>query len=156
MSDQGRKYTAQNMVVYYQPRLCIHAAECVRGLPEVFDTQKKPWIQPEHASAEAVARVIERCPSGALQYERLDGGAAEAMPDTLSIRLVPDGPLYVRGPIMLKSATGEVLFEGTRAALCRCGASQNKPFCDNSHLQNSFQAEGGWLKFELPGEVLDG
>lgn len=156
MSDQGRRYTAQHVVVYYQPRLCIHAAECVHGLPEVFDTQKKPWIQPEHASAEAIARVIERCPSGALQYERLDGGKAEAMPHTLSIRLVPDGPLYVRGSILLKSDMGEVLLEGARTALCRCGASQNKPFCDNSHRQNGFRAEGGWLIFEPPGEVSDG
>lgn len=155
MSDKGRKYTAQEIVVYYQPRLCIHAAECVRGLPEVFDTQKKPWIQPEHAAAQVIAEVIERCPSGALQYERLDGGAAEAMPDTLSIQLVPGGPLYTRGPIVLKDVSGQVIFEGTRAALCRCGASQNKPFCDNSHLQSGFQAEGGWLKLELSGEVLD-
>ncbi len=155
MLDKGRKYTAQDIVVYYQPRLCIHAAECVRGLPEVFDTQKKPWIQPAQAAAEVIAEVIERCPSGALQYERLDGGAAEARPDTLSIRLVPDGPLYTRGPIVLKEASGQVIFEGTRVALCRCGASQNKPFCDNSHLQSGFKAEGGWLKLELSGAALD-
>lgn len=156
MSNQGRKYTTQDIVVYYQPHLCIHAAECVRGLPAVFDTQKKPWIQPERASAEAIAEVIQRCPSGALQYGRLDGGAAEPTPASLRVQMVPGGPLYVRGPIVLKDAAGAVIFEGTRAALCRCGASHNKPFCDNSHPQTGFQAEGGWLLLELPGEASDG
>ncbi len=70
--------------------------------------------------------------------------------------MVPGGPLYVRGPIVLKDAAGAVVFEGTRAALCRCGASQNKPFCDNSHLQVGFQAEEGWLLLELPDEASDG
>jgi uncharacterized Fe-S cluster protein YjdI/CDGSH-type Zn-finger protein len=148
--DTGKKYPAPDILVYYQPRLCIHAAECVRGLPEVFDTSRKPWIAPQQASAQAIAEVIERCPSGALQYERLDGGAQEPVPQSASVRLVPDGPLYVRGPITLKDPEGNMIFRSTRAALCRCGASQNKPFCDNSHLQTGFQAPPGEL--DLGGE----
>ncbi|MBI5812766.1 MAG: (4Fe-4S)-binding protein [Meiothermus silvanus] len=145
--DRGKAYPAPGIRVYYQPRLCIHAAECVRGLPEVFDTSRKPWIQPEQASAEAIAEVIRRCPSGALQYERLDGGPQEPAPQSSSVRLVPDGPLYVRGPLTLKDPEGNVIFQGTRAALCRCGASKNKPFCDNSHLETGFQAPPGELDF---------
>lgn len=146
MSDKGRKYSTQQIVVYYQPRLCIHAAECARGLPEVFRPQEKPWVQPEHSSPEAIAEVVARCPSGALQFERLDGGASEAIPGSLSITLVPNGPAYMRGPISLKDDQGLVLYQGTRLALCRCGQSHNKPFCDNSHPSIGFQAEGSQLE----------
>jgi uncharacterized Fe-S cluster protein YjdI/CDGSH-type Zn-finger protein len=142
---RGRSYKSEQIVVYYQPRLCIHAAECVRNLPQVFDTGKKPWIQPEHSSAEAIAGVVSRCPSGALQFERLDGGQGEAV-SALAVTLVANGPAYLRGPIALKDAAGNILYEGKRVALCRCGASGNKPFCDNSHLSTGFQAEPGGLE----------
>jgi uncharacterized Fe-S cluster protein YjdI/CDGSH-type Zn-finger protein len=152
MSERGRKYIAEGIVVFYQPRLCIHAAECVRGLGQVFDTQKKPWIQPEHAGVEELVEVIQRCPSGALQFERLDGGEAEAVPQFVSADLMPNGPLYVRGPMVFKNEQGEVVLESTRAALCRCGASKNKPFCDNSHLEVGFQASYGQINLEIPLE----
>lgn len=42
----------------------------MKGLPAVFNVENRPWIQPERASADEVAEVIERCPSGALQYTR--------------------------------------------------------------------------------------
>lgn len=149
MSEKGRKYSAEDIVVYYQPRLCIHAAECVRNLPQVFDTHKKPWIQPEHTSVEELAEIIQRCPSGALQYERLDGGEAEPIPQFVSVDLRPNGPLYLRGPMVFKNEQGEVRLETARAALCRCGASKNKPFCDNSHLEVGFKAEYGQINLEM-------
>ncbi|MFD6679639.1 (4Fe-4S)-binding protein [Micromonospora parva] len=67
---QGRKIT-----VTFEAGRCRHAAECVRGLPEVFDTSQRPWIRPDGAEAELLAEVVGRCPSGALQYELVDGGA---------------------------------------------------------------------------------
>jgi len=154
--EKGRKYTSQSIAVYYQPGLCIHAAECVRGLPQVFDTAKKPWIQPENADAQAIAEVIERCPSGALQFERLDGGLAEPRPESLKAQLMPNGPLYLRGSLVIKDTLGNLLYEGTRVALCRCGASKNKPFCDNSHQEIDFQAEYGLLELEIPLEENHG
>ena len=131
--DRGKTYLAPGIRVYYQARLCIHVAECVRGLPQVFDTSRKAWIQPEQASAE---------------YERLDGEAQEPIPQSSSVRLVMDGPLYVRGPLRVKNAEGNLVFQSTRAALCRCGASKNKPFCDNSHREIGFQAPPGELDWE--------
>lgn len=152
MSDKGRKYTAEGIVVYYQPRLCIHAAECVRGIPTVFDTQKRPWIQPEYATPDQIAEVVQRCPSGALQFERLDGGELEPTPAFVEIRAVENGPLYVRAPLNFQDASGAVIYQGNRAALCRCGASKNKPFCDNSHREIGFQAEASRIVFEVKDE----
>jgi CDGSH-type Zn-finger protein/uncharacterized Fe-S cluster protein YjdI len=137
-------YRGQDIVVTYDLQRCIHAAECVRGLPAVFDTQRRPWVQPDAANADEVAGVVMRCPSGALHFERLDGGAPEEPPARNTIAVRPDGPLYACGAIELTTPEGVVLMEDTRAAFCRCGASQNKPFCDNSHRQAGF-AESGAL-----------
>ena len=75
--DNLRHYTSEAIDVSYDARRCIHAAECIRGLPAVFDTDRRPWILPTGASADAIAAVIENCPSGALHYTRRDGGARE-------------------------------------------------------------------------------
>lgn len=141
-----KAYTAKDITVFYDAKLCIHAAECVRGLPQVFDTSKKPWIQPEHATSDAIAEIIHRCPSGALRYERLDGGTNEIIPDEFTGTFAENGPLYLRGAIKLTSSEGQTLFEGTRVALCRCGASKNKPFCDRSHQEIGFLAAKGGLE----------
>jgi uncharacterized Fe-S cluster protein YjdI len=63
--SQARAYTAPGVRVFYDRGRCLHFAECVRGLPEVFHVGKRPWIQPENASADEVAEVVRRCPSGA-------------------------------------------------------------------------------------------
>jgi CDGSH-type Zn-finger protein/uncharacterized Fe-S cluster protein YjdI len=135
-------YENEEIAVEFDPVLCIHAAECVRGLPEVFDPKKRPWVDPDGASAEAVTRVIERCPSGALRYRRKDGGPAEEVPSDNRVTLVPDGPIYVHGQIILRDAEGELIARETRAALCRCGASANKPYCDGQHEKARFEDDG--------------
>jgi CDGSH-type Zn-finger protein len=83
-----------------------------------------------------------RCPSGALQFEREDGGATEPIPQENAIAVIVDGPLYVRDNVQIKDPLGETLLEDTRVALCRCGESRNKPLCDNSHKQTNFRDEG--------------
>jgi uncharacterized Fe-S cluster protein YjdI/CDGSH-type Zn-finger protein len=141
-----KAYKSNDITVYYNARLCIHAAECVRGLPQVFDTSKKPWIEPSNSSADLVAEIIQRCPSGALHYERLDGGASEPIPQEFTGTFSENGPLYLRGNLKLEDTEGKIIFEGTRVALCRCGASHNKPFCDRSHQKINFEAGKGRLE----------
>ena len=133
-------YTSEDIDVTWDGKRCIHAAECVRRLGEVFDTSKRPWVQPDKASAERVAEVIHHCPTGALHYKRKDDGSAEPVPEETTVQLAGDGPLYLRGNIVLKDTEGNVLLEDTRMALCRCGASENKPLCDNSHKKIGFEA----------------
>jgi len=152
-----KSYDGFAIRVRFDPRRCIHAAECARGLPAVFDPEKRPWIDPDGAPADDVANVIHRCPSGALTYERLDGGPSEPEPDENTVTLSPDGPVYVRGRLQVSSASGEELFTGTRVALCRCGASANKPFCDGAHTDAGFADPGA--TGTLPGataEAADG
>lgn len=64
-----KTYEGREIAVSFDPEVCRHAAECVRGLPSVFDTKARPWIQPDNAGAAEVREVVGRCPSGALQIE---------------------------------------------------------------------------------------
>ena len=67
-------YETDEIIVTFDPNLCIHSGVCVRGLPAVFDVKRKRWVRPDLATAEQVAAQIDRCPSGALQYQMKDGG----------------------------------------------------------------------------------
>lgn len=140
MSTNVKKYSSDSIDVSYDVKRCIHAAECVRGLPAVFDVAKRPWIQPGNASADAVAEVVARCPTGALHFSRKDGASGEAAPAQNRIVVTANGPLYVRGDLQIELAD-ETMPE-TRAALCRCGQSANKPFCDNAHKTAEFTDSG--------------
>ncbi len=140
MPQRIRNYTGEKMDVTYDPGRCIHVAECVRGLPAVFDRSKRPWVQPDNEAADKVATTILACPSGALHYTRKDGGADEVIPTHNTLRLTQNGPLHLRGDITIVNSAGEVILNDTRVTLCRCGASSNKPFCDNSHIATGFQA----------------
>jgi CDGSH-type Zn-finger protein/uncharacterized Fe-S cluster protein YjdI len=133
-------YQGEDIEVYYNLRRCIHAAECVRGLPAVFDRDRRPWIEPDQDSADQVAKVIMKCPTGALYFDRKDDGDAEPLPEINTILVTVDGPLYVRGNVQIKSPDDTTLKQEIRLALCRCGTSANKPYCDNSHLKVAFQA----------------
>ena len=67
-----KAYEGREIEVSFDNEVCEHSGECVRGLPAVFDTKRRPWIEPDGADADEVAAQVERCPSGALQYRRID------------------------------------------------------------------------------------
>ena len=127
----SKDYVGSAVTVTWEPALCIHTGLCTRGLPSVFDVRRRPWIDPDGAGPDEVAEVIERCPTSALRYRRTDAGAQEEVEAITSIEPQQDGPLYVRGPVRVRTGAGTR--ELTRAALCRCGCTGNAPFCDNSH-----------------------
>lgn len=135
-----RTYTSDAIDVHYDTKRCIHAEECVHRLRAVFNPQARPWIQPGNASAEEIASTIETCPSGALAYTRKDGGPAETPDDTNIIHIEAGGPLYVRGVVRITSGDSTWTHEDQRVALCRCGQSNHKPFCDNAHKDAGFDA----------------
>lgn len=137
----ARRYKRDEITVTYQPRRCIHVAECLRRAPNVFNTWEQPWVQVENGTVDEIVDAVERCPTGALQYERNDGGAQEQPRPTNVVLVARNGPYYVRGNLEIVLPDGSVLNE-TRTALCRCGASKNRPFCDNSHRESGFRDAG--------------
>jgi uncharacterized Fe-S cluster protein YjdI len=123
----GKAYEGSEITVYFDARRCRHSAECLRGLPEVFNGRQRPWIAPDAASAALVAEVIGRCPSGALHYQA--AGIAGEQPDVpATVRAVERGPFLLRGDLRIQANGGWVT--DTRAALCRCARSARQPFCD--------------------------
>lgn len=135
-----RVYANDEIEVHWEPRLCIHTKNCVRLLGDVFDPRRRPWVDVDAADAEAIAATVLTCPTGALHFRRLDEGAQEEAPEEATFAPQPDGPLFVRGHVKVVDADGQLIREDTRLALCRCGASQNKPFCDGSHRRIGFRA----------------
>jgi CDGSH-type Zn-finger protein/uncharacterized Fe-S cluster protein YjdI len=142
VSARIREYKGKDIVVRYDVKRCIHAEECVKGLPTVFAKDRRPWVDPDGAGADYVAEVVERCPTGALYHERTDGGPGEELPGQNTVTVTVDGPLYVAGEVDTLLGDGSVVSTDTRVAYCRCGASENKPFCDGRHADAGFEAPG--------------
>ncbi len=133
-----RRYTGSSADVTYNLGRCIHAQYCVNLLAQVFDRSKRPWIAADNAPPDQLGDVIQLCPSGALHIARKDG-VAEPVPKGNVVRLWVNGPLQFNGDLEIDGAKVS-LAEETRATLCRCGSSNNKPFCDNSHRETGFSA----------------
>ena len=132
MAESTRKrYKGRAVEVSYDPARCRHAAECVRGLPAVFDTDRRPWILPDGAAPADVVRVVARCPTGALRTHSRTPTQREQPATPTEVTALPDGPLLLRGDLHL-TAPGGVDEHETRAALCSCGRSANAPHCDGS------------------------
>ena len=127
----------KDITVRFDAKRCIHSRHCVLEAPTVFLANTKgAWLHPETTSVEHIVRVAHECPSGAITYERHDGGPQEKAPQANVICVRENGPYAVSADIAL---LGDAL---TRATLCRCGQSKSKPFCDNSHIKARFAATG--------------
>lgn len=139
MGDEGvETVKGSSATIRFDGRLCIHARRCVLAEPAVFKANVEgAWIDPDAADPEALMQVAINCPSGAIQVTRHDGGVEEPKPKVNTITVRENGPLAVYAEIEL---SGEHI--GTRATLCRCGQSNNKPYCNNSHLGAEFSATG--------------
>jgi CDGSH-type Zn-finger protein/uncharacterized Fe-S cluster protein YjdI len=132
------EYRGNRIVIRNNGTRCIHSRYCVLGRPDVFvPNVAGPWIQPDAAAADTVAAQIALCPSGALLYERIDGGAQEKPPGVNTVRAWENGPLAFHAELEIAGETTSF-----RATLCRCGQSKSKPYCDHSHVETGFTATG--------------
>jgi len=123
-------YEGREVTVTFNPMVCSHAAECGRIAVNIFDDQKRPWVQPDNGTLEQVHAVMAACPSGALALAGDPRGHMTA--PAPQIRVIPNGPYWVQGiepPAPLASADQTP----RKYTLCRCGLSGTKPYCDGSH-----------------------
>ncbi len=143
MSDKKVfKFQGEKVDVSWDGRLCIHVGECTRAKGDLFESGRDPWGQPDLGEADYVAEVIGRCPTGALSYTRKDGGAEETATEANTVTVTNNGPLYLEGDLSIDGAADDMPGVAFRAALCRCGDSANKPFCDNTHEHAEFRDRG--------------
>lgn len=130
-----KKYVNKDLTVIWKPDLCIHSAKCFHGLPKVFNPTVRPWITPTGVSQEEIIVQVKKCPSGALSYE-LNTTPTETMEtqnDITRITVSNKGPYLVKGKFVFVDRDGKEELKEGNIALCRCGASSNKPFCDGTH-----------------------
>ena len=131
-ADQRDEYAGKRITIYDNRSICAHAAACTEKLAAVFRYKQEPWIDPDGADVDAIVKAVNGCPSGALSVS-FGGGGGHAEGVEPGINIAKDGPYCVEGDVEL---TGQSWGEGAekgRYALCRCGGSKNKPFCDGSH-----------------------
>ena len=142
IKDKRRDYAGKKIIVHDNRKICSHAAECVKNLPSVFQLGSRPWINSDGSNVNDVIDTIRKCPSGALSYS-IDG-VEHRDPDEYrdpAITVLKNGPYHITGGIEL---LGDGIQFGEGASkehytLCRCGASQNKPFCDGEHGRIDFK-----------------
>jgi CDGSH-type Zn-finger protein/uncharacterized Fe-S cluster protein YjdI len=144
MSDKKSvyEYEGKQVDAAWDQRLCIHVGECTRAHGELFKSGRDPWGQPDRGEADYVVDVVKRCPTGALTYKRKDGGEAETPEAANRVVVANNGPLYLSGDLEVQGAAEDMPGVRFRVALCRCGQSKNKPFCDNQHEKIDFRDRG--------------
>lgn len=141
IKDKRRDYPGKEITVHDNRKICSHAAECVNNLSSVFKLGSRPWINPDASKMNDIIDVVRRCPSGALSYS-IDGVEYRDPEEQRNpiVTVLKNGPYHITGGIEL---IGENIQFGEGASkehytLCRCGASENKPFCDGAHKSSKF------------------
>jgi len=129
-----KEYSNDDITIVWQAEKCIHSERCWRGLQEVFDPKARPWIKPEGATTAAIRAQVDQCPSGALTwYNKAAGPPAPDHGQTTRVVVMKDGPLLLHGNIEVEQPDGSTSNHQQVTAMCRCGQSGNKPWCDGSH-----------------------
>lgn len=147
--EKKKEYSTGEVTVYWRSELCIHSANCIMALPGVFNTRKRPWINVNGGSTKEIIETVDTCPSRALTYlknpkyktQRLKKKSKKTA-KFARVQLINDGPYMVSGNFIIRDANKKkVKVETEVVALCSCGASKNKPFCDATHLREVLHRE---------------
>jgi uncharacterized Fe-S cluster protein YjdI len=150
MESKDRKYTNGEITVFWKPEKCIHATTCYTELIEVFNPRKRPWVNMNGASTQRIIEVVNKCPTDALTFsynkDLAEGKGAASKLDQpvisekpVEIQIMKDGPIVVTGKIKLTDNLGNVLKTYSITSFCRCGHSNNQPFCDGMHRKMGFE-----------------
>lgn len=144
MAKTTHKYTNGEATIVWKPEACIHSTLCWKGLNQVFNPGKRPWIEPTAGTTAQIIDQVRKCPSGALSYFMNEGAATgnEVIAEEaqiLTVEVTPNGPYLIKTSCTIQHSDGKVETKTGTTALCRCGSSQNKPFCDGSHRRVGFE-----------------
>lgn len=143
---ERKHYKNDEITVVWEPGKCIHSAICFNGLIEVFNPRRRPWINMAGASTEKIMAQVRKCPSGALSFFANDAKPEAPAPGTqqtleTEVEVRPNGPLLIYGTLRVKDSHGNETVKSQTTAFCRCGGSNNKPYCDGTHTRIGFNDE---------------
>jgi CDGSH-type Zn-finger protein/truncated hemoglobin YjbI len=146
--DRRDTYPGLSLTVYDNRGICQHSGYCTDRLPVAFRVDQEPFVAPSGARMDEIIRAVRNCPSGALSYA-IDNQEARHEVDrhhqrTAAVAVTADGPYRVTGGIPLLDLSGAPVTRNQGVslehyALCRCGHSQNKPFCSGMHWYIQFR-----------------
>lgn len=134
-----KEYSNNDITVIWKPKTCIHAKHCWKDLIQVFNPKNRPWVNMEGATTNRIKKQVEKCPSGALSYKMNDISDQEEMHLETKVEALSNGPLLVYGTLNITNSDGSKEVKNKTTAFCRCGASQNKPYCDGAHINSGFE-----------------
>lgn len=133
--DKVYTFAGSTQTVLYNPRICSHAARCVATAPGAFDPSRRPWIEPDGTDVDTLRAAVRNCPSGAL---RIDGQDHLTDDSRATVTVEPNGPYWITGAEIDAEGPGEG-GATSKAVLCRCGLSGNKPWCDGTHRDHGWK-----------------
>src|SRR5712691_5454732 len=147
-SSPGDSYPGQQVTIMDNRGICQHSGFCTDRLPSVFRASQEPFVAPSGGRMDEIIRAVRDCPSGALSYatgrreqrEHVDWDYCREP----AIEITKDGPYRVSGAVALVDSGGGEVERAAGAsaehyAICRCGHSQNKPFCSGMHWYADFR-----------------
>jgi len=143
--DRRDAYVGTAITVLDNRGICAHSGFCTDRLNSVFHVSEETFATPNGVRMDEIIRAVRACPSGALSYAlggiEIRDGVDPARPPAIEVS--KDGPYRVTGNIPLKDGQGHDEPRTTGASLehyslCRCGHSQNKPFCSGMHWYVNF------------------
>lgn len=138
LENKEDHYIGKKITIHDNRSICAHAGYCTDNLSSVFRMKQEPWIAPDAASNEEIIAAVQKCPSGALSYS-IDNVENQHQVNEPGIFIAPNGPYVVSGCPDLEDTTWAEGARKQQYTLCRCGASNNKPFCDGSHWSIEFK-----------------
>ena len=136
-TDKREEYVGQEITIHDNRGICAHAGRCTDDLKSVFKLKQEPWIDPDGDTVENIVALIEKCPSGALSYS-IDGVEHRDHMAETAILIAPNGPYVIQGGAELENTEFGEGASREHFDLCRCGKSNNKPFCSGAHWYHQF------------------
>ncbi len=140
LENKQDHYVGKKITIHDNRSICAHAGYCTDNLSSVFRMKQEPWIDPDAASKNEIIAAVKKCPSGALSYT-IDNIESHNQDNEPGIFIAPNGPYVVSGCPDLDATIWAEGSAKQQYTLCRCGASNNKPFCDGSHWSIEFKDE---------------
>tara|TARA_R110002096_G_scaffold68478_3_gene165207 strand:+ start:3097 stop:3516 length:420 start_codon:yes stop_codon:yes gene_type:complete len=134
-----KEYSNGEVTIGWEADKCIHSGICVQGLPNVFRPKIRPWIDINAAETDALVNQVKQCPSGALSFHMNDEEDETTETLETKVEVLENGPLLVYGTLQVTHKDGTTEVKNKTTAFCRCGASNNKPFCDGAHVDDGFK-----------------
>ena len=140
---KNKTYSNEDITVIWKPDLCIHSTKCWKASLKVFNPKRRPWIDMSGGSTDEIINIVDNCPSGALSYERKNemkeqNSQKQTQSSQLTVQVSKGGPYLVKGNFLFVGTDGKEEMKEGSIALCRCGGSNNKPFCDGTHRKIGF------------------